>query len=180
MSRVQAVRLAVVAAISVALLGIAAWGPLSARLTGTEVRLRVEAVDPIEPFRGAYVDLAYPDLPRQPQVAAPHVPEEPEQEPTEPEEPEEPAGPSGATVFIPLTRHGAVWVGGPVMRTRPARGLYLACDDRSWRLRCGIESWFLPQDKAAALGERLAAGTAVATVRVDARGRAALMAVQPR
>ena len=42
------------------------WPPLSARLTGEEVALRVEPIDPIDPFRGAYVDLGYPDLPGQP------------------------------------------------------------------------------------------------------------------
>jgi hypothetical protein len=37
---------------------------LSARLTGDTHTFRVEAVDPIDPFRGAYVTLDYPDLRR--------------------------------------------------------------------------------------------------------------------
>ena len=70
-----------------------------------------------------------------------------------------------------------MWVGGPVQRTAPADGLYLTCDDSSWRLECGIESWFLPQDEAAGLQEALRGGTAVATVKVDASGHAALVDV---
>ena len=78
---------------------------------------------------------------------------------------------------MPLTRQGDVWVGGAVQRTRPADGLYLTCDDSDWRLRCGIESLFLPQDEAAGLEAAVRAGTAVATVRVDGSGHAALVAV---
>ena len=53
--------------------------------------------------------------------------------------------------WVPLTREGDVWVGGPVQRARPSTGPYLRCDDSDWRLTCGIESWFLPQDEASAL-----------------------------
>ena len=70
-----------------------------------------------------------------------------------------------------------MWVGGRVVRTPPADGLYLACDDSDYRLRCGIESWFLPQDEAAGLQDALRGGTARATVKVDGSGRAALVAV---
>ena len=70
-------------------------------------------------------------------------------------------------------------MGGAVHRTRPADGLYLTCDDSDWRLRCGIESLFLPQDEAAGLEAAVRAGTAVATVRVDGSGHAALLGVQP-
>lgn len=46
---------------SLALLAVAVWPQLSARFTGDEVVLRVQPVDPIDPFRGAYVDLGYPE-----------------------------------------------------------------------------------------------------------------------
>lgn len=147
---------------------VAVWSPLAARVTGEEVRLRVAPVDPMDPFRGAYVDLSYPDLPGQP---------------TQPPMTDEEVKAFDATrgeAFVPLTREGEVWVGATIVRTRPADGLYLRCDDSSWRLDCGIESWFLPQDDALALEEAVRAGAAVATVRVDGRGRAALVGVDPR
>ena len=54
---------------------------------------------------------------------------------------------------------------------------YLACNDRSWQVRCGIESYFLPQDEAAET-ERLLADGAVAEVRIDGRGNAAVVDVR--
>ena len=155
-------RVAVAAAVQLVLVGAAVWAPLSARLTGEEVRLRVAAVDPVDAFRGAYVDLSYPDLPAVPDPGDGSVP---------------PADEARGTAFVPLTRQGAHWVGGPVQRTVPEDGPYLRCDDSGWRLRCGIESLFLPQDRAAAVQDAVDAGTAVATVRVDSAGHAALLGV---
>ncbi len=155
-------RVAAAVVAQLVLVGVAVWAPLSARLTGEEVRLRVEPVDPIDPFRGAYVDLAYPDLPgstgRDGLAGASDAPR--------------------GTVFVPLTRHGEVWGGGAVQRSRPAQGLFLRCDDSDWRLRCGIENLFLPQGEAAAVGETVRGGTAVAVIRVDGRGHAALVGVE--
>ena len=151
---------------------VAVFSPLSARLTGEEVRLRVAPVDPIDPFRGAYVDLGYPDLPGQPNP--------PEADPGSTGNQGEQADRVRGEAWVPLKREGDVWVGGPVERTRPESGLYLRCDDSDWRLACGIENWFLPQDKAAALEKSLRDREAVATVRVDGRGNAALMGVQVR
>ena len=164
----RTVRVGAVVLAQLALVGVAVWAPLSARLTGDEVVLRVEPVDPIDPFRGAYVDLAYPDLPQQ--TFDGEVTEEQQQAVDD----------ARGTAYVPLTRQGEVWVGGPVQRTAPADGLYLTCDDSSWRLECGIESWFLPQDEAAALQDSLRGGTAVATVKVDAAGHAALIGVTTR
>jgi uncharacterized membrane-anchored protein len=64
-----------------------------------------------------------------------------------------------------------------VQRTAPSEGPYLTCDDSSWRLECGIESWFLPQDEAAGFQAALGGGQAVATVKVDSAGHAALVDV---
>ena len=157
----------VVAAVlaSLALLGVAVWPQLSARLTGDEVVLRVQPVDPIDPFRGAYVDLAYPDLPNQ------------QLDETNPltEEEQEAYDAARGTAYVPLTLQGEVWVGGELRRTAPEEGLYLTCDDSSWRLRCGIESWFLPQSEAKALEDAVRDGRALATVRVDGSGNAALV-----
>jgi uncharacterized membrane-anchored protein len=147
-------KMAALAAVQLALVGAAVAPRLSARLTGDEYRLRVAPVDPIDPFRGAYVDLDYPDL---------HTDEAP-------------AG--SGPLYLSLVRDGDVWTTGTVSRTRPTATPYLACDDRDWRLRCGIESWFLPQDEAADLERRLGDGDLVAVVAVDGRGHAALVRVE--
>ncbi|WP_392544774.1 GDYXXLXY domain-containing protein [Oryzobacter telluris] len=167
---VRSRRLLVIGAVAVQLLLVlvAVWSPLAARVTGEEVRLEVAPVDPMDPFRGAYVDLTYPDLPGQPVVNR----ELTDAEITAAEQ-------ARGEAWVPLTRQGDLWVGGPVQRTRPAEGLYLRCDDSDWRLECGIESWFLPQDRALALEDAVRAGTAVATIKVDGRGNAALVAVDP-
>ncbi len=55
-------RVAVASLIQLALVPLAVAGPLSARLTGEEYLLEVAPVDPIDPFRGAYVALSYPGL----------------------------------------------------------------------------------------------------------------------
>lgn len=164
-------RIAVVAVVLVqlALVAVAVWSPLAARLTGEEVRLRVAPVDPIDPFRGAYVDLSYPDLAGQPGV--PGTLSDADQKAFDEQR---------GVAYLPLTREGEVWVGREVLRERPSGGPYLRCNDSDWRMECGIESWFLPQDEARALEDAVRAGTAVATLRVDARGNAALVGVDPR
>ena len=60
------VRLGAVCLLQLGLLGGVLWPQLSARVAGEEYRFAVEPVDPIDPFRGAYVVLGYPDLPLQP------------------------------------------------------------------------------------------------------------------
>ncbi|WP_203338499.1 GDYXXLXY domain-containing protein [Nocardioides limicola] len=151
--------LAVVLFVQFALVGVAVQDRLSARVLGDEYLLRVEPVDPWDPFRGAYVDLGYPDLSSD--QGASRVP-----------------GDRGA-VFIPLTAQGSVLVGGPGTRTRPSEGLYLRCDDRDWRLRCGIESLFLPPDKALATERAVWESDQVARIKLDSRGNAALLGVEP-
>jgi uncharacterized membrane-anchored protein len=145
-----------VALVQVALVGAAVAPRLSARLTGDEYRLRVAPVDPIDPFRGAYVDLDYPVLPTDGRDSA-----------------------RGGDVYITLVRDGDVWKAGTVGRARPSGTPYLSCDDRGWRVRCGIESLFLPQDEAAAVQEAVGDGAMVAVVKVDGRGHAALVRVEP-
>ena len=148
-------KIGAVALVQLALVGAAVAPRLSARLTGDEYRLRVAPVDPIDPFRGAYVDLDYPDLRTDDREAG------------------------GGDVYITLVRDGNVWKAGAVTRQRPSRTPYLSCDDRDWRVRCGIESLFLPQDEAAALQADVGDGGMVAVVKVDGRGHAALLRVEP-
>ncbi len=153
----------------VLLVVFAVWAPLSARVAGEEVLLRVAPADPHDPFRGAYADLVYPDFPSTPiegNVARSNEDLQAWQD-------------ASGSAYVPLVREGEIWVGEPVQRTRPAQGLYLLCDDSSGRVRCGIESWFLPQDEASSLEDAVRAG-AVARVKVDGRGHGALMGVSKR
>jgi uncharacterized membrane-anchored protein len=151
-------RVAAAVVVQLALVAVAVSGQLSARLTGDEYSFRVEPVDPIDPFRGAYVALDYPDL----------VPNN-----------ENLPGDRG-DVFLPLTEDGEVWAAGTPTRTRPDDGPYLACTDRNYEVRCGIDSWFLPQDEARELEGAIRDGDVVARVRIDDRGNAALVAVEVR
>jgi uncharacterized membrane-anchored protein len=155
--RSVAVKVVVVALVQLALVGVAVAPRLSARLAGDEYRLRVAPVDPIDPFRGAYVDLDYPDLGLSDERAI--------------------EGDEG-TLYVTLVQDGDVWTAGGYSRERPSGTPYLRCDDRDWRIRCGIESLFLPQDDAAALQEEVAGGSMVAVVKVDGRGHAALVGVE--
>ena len=153
--RSLAAKVTVVALVQLALVGVAVAPRLSARLTGDEYLLRVAPLDPIDPFRGAYVDLDYPDLDLD----------------------RETPGDEG-TVYITLEQDGDVWVASAYTRERPSGKPYLACDDHDWRLRCGIESLFLPQDEAASMQGDLGDRSMVAVVKVDGRGNAALVRVE--
>ena len=156
----RSLRIAAACALQLLLVGVAVAPSLSARVTGQELRLEVAPVDPIDPFRGAYVTLAYPGL-------AGAVQEEDE------------SGPRG-TVFVPLERVPGedVWRGGRAQVQRPERGPYLRCE-ADYRVRCGIESFFASQDRAKRLERELVDG-AVARIRVDGRGNAAVVGVEPR
>jgi uncharacterized membrane-anchored protein len=157
--RSWAARLTVACLLSAGLVPLAVWPQLSARLTGETYDLAVAPVDPIDPFRGAYVTLDYPGL-----------------------EPAQPTSWSGGDelVFVPLRRTpgSEVWTGGRAVREAPATGPYLRCDAGQGRLRCGIESLFASQDDARRLEQDLADG-AVARVKVDGRGNAAVVGLRP-
>ncbi|HSE07438.1 MAG TPA: GDYXXLXY domain-containing protein [Nocardioidaceae bacterium] len=153
-------RVVAAVAVQLALVPVAVADQLSARLTGEEYLLEVAPVDPMDPFRGAYVALSYPGLPNSQDLV---------------ERPD--AG--GDVAYVPLRQSGEVWVGETPVAD-PPEGPYLRCSDEGWRLRCGIESWFLPQEDAWALEQAVNDGRAVARVRVDGRGNAALVDVEVR
>lgn len=162
----RTITIAAVAAAQLVLVGVAVAPQLSARLTGETYLLEVAPLDPIDPLRGAYVSLDYPGLRMDDRDEWDSSPG---------------AGPfdddTQGDVFIVLQQDGQVWVADHWQRDRPDEGPYLACDDRGWNVRCGIESWFLPQDEAAAMERDLADG-AFAEVRVDSRGNAAVVDVR--
>ena len=160
---------AVVATGQLALVGLSVAPQLSARLTGETYLVRVAPVDPIDPLRGAYVALDYPDLVRE----TPDGQDGQDVEATRPGAYDDRRG----DLYVSLVELDGVWVGESWTRTRPEEGPYLACDDRSWQVRCSIESWFLPQDEARE-AERLLRDGAVAELRVDGRGRAAVVDVR--
>jgi uncharacterized membrane-anchored protein len=146
---------ALVAVAQLALAGVAVAPQLSARVLGDTYVVRVAPVDPIDPFRGAYVALDYPDLGHDDVRSS---------------------GERG-DLYVTLVEDDGVWTAGGWSRTRPDDGPYLACDDRSWQVRCGIESYFLPQDEARET-ERLLQDGAVAEIKVDSRGNAAVVGVR--
>lgn len=161
-------RLALVALIQLALVAVGVAPQLWARAAGEEFRMRVSPVDPIDPFRGAYVTLDYPDLSRgdgswsaDGGLGAMDDGE---------------AGP----VYVSLTEDDGLARASRYSRTRPDEGPYLACDDRNWQIRCGIESWFASQSEARRLERELADGGLVAVVRIDSRGNAALVGLEAR
>ena len=154
----------VVVAVQAALVVVGVAPQISARATGETHTFRVEPVDPIDPFRGAYVTLGYPDLRHDLSTDGGGGQGSMDD------------GESGA-LYIVLTEEDGHSVATDYLRERPDSGTYLACDDSMWQIRCGIESWFLPQDEAAEM-ERVLRDGAVAEVRIDSRGNAALMDVR--
>ena len=156
--RSRRARVAAACVLQAALVVAAVAPQLSARLTGADYRLAVAPLDPVDPFRGAYVTLGYPGLPAL----------QSEQRPL----------PSG-TVFLPLERvlGGELWKGAALTVRQPAKGPFLRCESEGWRARCGIESLFASQDEARRMERQLGNG-AVAVVRIDNRGNAALLRVE--
>lgn len=148
---------AVVAVVQLALVAVGVAPQLSARATGETYRLAVTPVDPIDPFRGAYVDLQYPDL--------------------EPPGGFEPAW--GEKIYVTVAERDGLLEATDWGTTRPTTGTYLACAG-DWPVRCGIESWFADQDEALRIERAMATDGAVAEVRVDSRGNAAIVGLEPR
>ena len=105
-------RVLIVTAVAVgqlALAGVAVFPQLSARVAGDTYQMRVMPVDPIDPFRGAYVALDYPDLRRDDSEEfgdAWSSPDDGEQ----------------GDLFITLAQRGDVWVGADWTRERPESG----------------------------------------------------------
>jgi uncharacterized membrane-anchored protein len=155
----------VIAVSQLVLVGLGVAPQLSAHLAGDSYLVRVAPVDPIDPFRGAYVALDYPDLRH-----------DDSQSFVEPGLGALDDGESG-DLYVTLVEEDGVWTASGWSRERPADGPYLACDDRSWQIRCGIESWFLPQDEARETEDLLRDG-AVAELRIDGRGNAVVVDVR--
>ena len=140
-------------AVQVVLMVVAVGPRLAPRLWGDELRLVVRPLDPIDPLRGAYVDLDY-GIPR-------------------------PGSDLEGTVFVPLRPQGENWRPGRPQDDRPSAGRFLRCDAGE-DLDCGIESWFTSPDDARRLERALGRRGLIARVKVDGGGRAAIVGLVPR
>lgn len=149
-----------------ALVGVAVAPQLSARTTGEAYTFRVAPLDPIDPFRGRYVQLTYPDL----QVGdtegwgngvAIGAVED---------------GHRG-TVYLRLIDNDGIWGVDGVSRTQPDSDDFLKCHSDGWEIRCGIETFFVNEDRAPQMEEELADG-AFAEVRIDRYGNASVVDVR--
>jgi uncharacterized membrane-anchored protein len=119
---------------------------------GQHVLLRVEPVDPRDPFRGQYVALRY-------EING--------------------VGPvdgvaSGTRVYVPLHREGDVWNGSFATTSRPDGGTYIRGRVRSGQIEFGIEQYYADEDEAERLGAALASRRVYADVALGSDGRATL------
>ena len=145
MSRTVTAKVALIAVTQLALVGLAVAPQLSARVLGDTYVVRVAPVDPVDPFRGAYVALDYPDLRHDdsqsfgsPGLGALEDGEE-------------------GDVYVSLVEDGGVWVAGEWSRARPEEGPYLACD---WRT---CLSWCSGSDTSASRKSRAHLATSLVT-----------------
>ncbi|MGN0064607.1 MAG: GDYXXLXY domain-containing protein [Nocardioides sp.] len=149
-----------------ALVGVAVAPQLSARTTGDTYTFRVAPLDPVDPFRGRYVQLTYPDL----QVGN-----------TEEWETGTPIGIDddgrSGTVYLRLIDNDGVWGVDGVSRTKPESDDFLKCSSDGWEIRCGIETLFVNEARAPRMERELADG-AYAEVRIDRYGNASVVDVR--
>lgn len=138
----------------VALLAWVSWPRLSPRLSGAQYSVFVRAYDPIDPFRGHYAELNYGDQPNE-------------------------YGLHG-TVWVPLRQGHKLWAAEPPVRRRPSGTPAMRCDADGYQVRCGIESFFASAARASSLEDSLHGRGAIAQIKIDGDGRAAIVGLQPR
>lgn len=153
MKRLRPLAVALLVQVVVILVVAGPW--LIARATGDEYRLQVAPVDPRDPFRGAYVDLRLRGVPQ--------------------------FSERDGRVYVALKRNAdGTYRGSGTRAEKPARGPFLRCDvGDSGAVECGIESFFTSSDEAKRLERELRRG-AIAHVRIDGAGRAALVDLTTR
>jgi len=119
------------------------------RLAGsTDVLLRVQPVDPHDPFRGEYMALSYPISSLQ-----------------------APAG----TVYVPLYRTGDEWVGYLPTSVKPRGGTYIrGRSSGSGRIAFGIETFYVREGTARRYEDALFAHRLYARVAIDGDGQGRL------
>jgi uncharacterized membrane-anchored protein len=115
------------------------------------VLLRVEPLDPRDPFRGQYVALGY-EL-----STLPH-----------------PGAAEDDSVYVRLYRTGGEWRGVYAGTEEPAGGTYVRGRIRNGRIVLGIERFYASEDAARRYEDALFAHRVYADVAIGRRGRATL------
>ena len=153
MTRGARIAFAVVVAAMVAVpLGIIGWNEWKLA-SGEVVILRVEPVDPLDPFRGEYVALSYP-IGRLPTGGL------------------EP----GETVYVPLRKRGDHWSGEAATATRPDGDVTFIRGRvrRSGSIEYGIETFYVEEGQARRYEEAMFDRRLDAKVVLDDDGKARL------
>jgi uncharacterized membrane-anchored protein len=149
MKRYRWLALALVLQVVIVLVTARPW--LLPRLTGDEYRLQVQPVDPRDPFRGSYVDLRLRGVPSYSERRG------------------------RAYVALRRNRDGT-YRGTGTSAKQPAHGPFLRCNVTDGAdVKCGIESFFASAEEAKRLARVLARRGAIAHVKIDGAGRAALV-----
>jgi uncharacterized membrane-anchored protein len=147
--------LAVVALQALLPLALIGWNEV-ALARGTDVVLRTAPVDPVDLFRGRYVELRY-DISSLPTNAR-----------------------MGTTVYVPLAKADGVWRGNRATTQRPADGVFIrgrvVGPDR---IVYGIETYYADEDEAPRL-EREAGDGLFVHVSIEPDGQARIDKVEVR
>lgn len=130
-------------------LGVIAYNEIKLA-TGTEVRLHVVPVDPLDFFRGEYVALTY-------DISNADI--------------ESGASP-GDTVYVPLHRKGHYWTGDTAELVRPREPFIRGRVISPMAVEYGIESYFVEEGEARQWEQAAARGDLYADVVLDESGDA--------
>lgn len=141
--------LAVVGAQLLFPLGVIAYNEIKLA-TGTEVRLHVEPVDPLDFFRGEYVALTY-------DISTIDI---------------EPGARPGSTVYVPLSRRGHYWTGDSAELVRPTDVFIRGRVTSPGTVEYGIESYFVEEGEARRWEDAAARGDLYVDVVLDDDGKA--------
>ena len=146
--------LAVVALQAILPLALIGWNEV-ALARGTDVVLRTEPLDPVDLFRGRYVELRYA-------ISSLRT-----------------DAPEGTTVYVPLTKAGGVWVGNRATTERPSDGVFIRGRVGPDRIVYGIETYYADEDRAPEL-EREAGDGLLVHVSIEPDGQARIEGVEVR
>lgn len=135
-------------------LGLIGWNEL-ALARGSEVTLRTVPVDPIDLFRGRYVQLRY-------DISQVEV-----ERGTRP----------GDTVYVALHEVDGVWSGEQATRERPAGGPFIRGTYLGGLIEYGIETYYADEDEAPRLEAEAGRGLLVLAV-LDDDGRARISGIE--
>jgi uncharacterized membrane-anchored protein len=130
-------------------LGVIAYNEIKLA-TGTEVRLHVEPVDPLDFFRGEYVALTY-------DISTIDI---------------EAGARPGSTVYVPLSRKGHYWTGDSAELVRPREPFIRGHVVDPGTVEYGIESYFVEEGESRQWEAAAARGDLYVDVVLDDSGDA--------